>query len=247
MLSVMRLAAFAVLVLSFLSSVTDVSVAARIVGRGTPTTNAERLARGLGPARPRRLYSGTRTNAARAVPSGSAGTTLRGVIKFVKSDGSVFGYMGANGYSSGINGADTYSYTIPTPATAVVGFTDVTNTAYRLAAFASSDKHLGPGYGTVVYLESIVSGATPAGSGPVSSEGIGYFGGVGETTIFSVDPNTGKVTIQWVNSDGSVVNPSIYVSGSTIFLTGDLAAVTSNTDSYTLVDMYYDTVTTTVL
>lgn len=60
MLSVMRLAALAVLVLSFLSTVTDVS--ARVVRRGTPTTNAERFARGLGPARPRRLYSGTRTS-----------------------------------------------------------------------------------------------------------------------------------------------------------------------------------------
>ncbi len=56
MLPVIRIAAFAVLILSLLSAVIDVSA------RAVRETNGERLARGLGPARPRRLYAGTRTS-----------------------------------------------------------------------------------------------------------------------------------------------------------------------------------------
>lgn len=65
MFSATRLAALAVFVLSLLSTFTDVS--ARTIRRSSPT-NGERLARGLGPARPRRLYSGTRTSKSCVLP-----------------------------------------------------------------------------------------------------------------------------------------------------------------------------------
>ncbi|KAI0696861.1 hypothetical protein C8T65DRAFT_29763 [Cerioporus squamosus] len=241
MLPIMRLAAFAVFVLSIFSAVVDVSARA---------TNAERLARGLGPARPRRLYSGTRTNAARAVPSGSPGSTQRGVIKIVTagSGGDVWAYMTAGGAtgSTSVTTADTFSYNMPSPADALVGFTDVTNPSYRLSAYASSAVHLGSGYATSARLLGVLTPATAAGSPPVGAESYGYQGGYAETTIFSVDPSTGKITVQWVNADGSVVYPSVYLYQTNVYLTGDFLALSGTvaTSGWTPVDLYYDTVAT---
>ncbi|RPD54475.1 hypothetical protein L226DRAFT_596757 [Lentinus tigrinus ALCF2SS1-7] len=243
MLAVMRLVALAVLVLSFLSVVTEVSVSALLAGplmqsgshavSGLPAL--EGFTKALAPA-----MVSTREDAARAVPSGSPGTG-HGVIKLVASDSS-HGYLTSSGITVDLASADTYSYNIPSSSDALVGFTDVTNTLYRLAAFASTKVHLGTGHGTAAYLENFVSVSTPAGSKPVSAEGYGFVGGYGETTIFSVDSTTGKITVQWVNSDGSVVYPSIYRSGSTLLLTCALAAYTSSTTSWTPVTLYFSTV-----
>ncbi|RDX43155.1 hypothetical protein OH76DRAFT_1488051 [Lentinus brumalis] len=239
MLSVIRLAAFAVLILSLLSAVIDVSA------RAVRETNGERLARGLGPARPRRLYAGTRTNAARAVPSGSPGTTQRGVIKLIApSTGSVLAYMTATGATTNVASAHTFTYNIPSPSNALVGFTDVTSSS-ALSEFASTYVFLGNNRATTVRLMGVVAGSTAAGGAAVSAESASYNGGYAETTVFGVDPSTGKITVQWVNPDGTVVNPHFYLYQSTVYGTGDFVALSQSSDTtgWAPVDLYYDTIT----
>ena len=55
---------------------------------------------------------------------------LRGVLKFLRSDGSTYGYMATGGYTANVNSADTFSYTIPSPATALVGLNDVVSPSF---------------------------------------------------------------------------------------------------------------------
>ena len=55
---------------------------------------------------------------------------LRGVLKFLRSDGSTYGYMATGGYTANVNSADTFSYTIPSPATALVALNDVVSPSF---------------------------------------------------------------------------------------------------------------------
>ncbi|KAI0357720.1 hypothetical protein OH77DRAFT_1291231 [Trametes cingulata] len=246
MLTLARIASFALLALS-LFTVTHASPAAR-----RAATNAERLARGLGPARPRRLYSASRTNVARSAPSGVPGTVQTGKIGIYAAGGSAvgkrddaIGYIGAYGITPGdATGAAApwqYQYTEPASTSSVVELNHP-GTPYRLSGVAiRSGPQVTLGPGNTVYLELQNTRAhTTAGSASSTYVYDTYAIGYAQTTIFRID-DSGKLFVDWVNPDGSVPQTYIFVSGNNLYVTGDPAALASQLGTTpTPVDIYFD-------
>ncbi|KAI8975873.1 hypothetical protein BD414DRAFT_539465 [Trametes punicea] len=214
MLTVARIVSFALLALSIVG-VVQASFAAR-----RAATNGERMARGLGPARPRRLFKASRTNAPRAAPSGVPGSTHTGYQPVTSS-----------------NAAWQFTYTQPTPSDAVVELNWASDPENRLAGMPNGptdEAQLGPGNDNYVQFVDAT----------VSCEGTFNSDGFVETTIFSVDESTGKITVKWVNPDGTIPSPLyqlIYANG--LYLTGDISMFLQQTGaqlSYLQnVDMYF--------
>lgn len=163
-----------------------------------------------------------------------------------KRDAQPLGYIGAYGVTSqlgdGSSAADAwrYSFTEPNPLTAVVELNHP-STPYRLSGVAirsGAQATLGPG--NAYYLELQNTRAhTPAGSASSTYVYDTYAIGYAQTTIFSVDPYTGKLTVKWVNPDGSTPKTYIAMSGNNIYVTGDMVALASQLGTTpTLVDIY---------
>ncbi|KAI0366525.1 hypothetical protein BV20DRAFT_971667 [Pilatotrama ljubarskyi] len=139
--------------------------------------------------------------------SGASPFAWSGQWQVVKSEGAAF----------------LYTYTQPSPATAPIELDCVSDVGKRLGGLpygTRSSLTLGPGNPYYVRLKH-VSAHTAAGA-PVGQfePGAGY----AATTIFSVDPDTGKITVKWVNVDGTVTSPLyviVYANG--LFLTGDVS------------------------
>ncbi|KAI0672156.1 hypothetical protein C8Q78DRAFT_1077718 [Trametes maxima] len=244
MLTLARVVSFALLALSLFTFAHANPAARRIA------TNAERLARGLAPARPRKLYSGTRTNVARAAPSGVAGTVQAGNIGIYPAGTSALrkrdeplGWLGAYGVVTTTGSSWQYQYSIPASTDTAVEL-DHPGTPYRLSGVAiRSGPQVTLGHGNTIYLELQNSRAhTPAGSAASTYVYDTYAIGYAQTTIFRVASN-GKVTVNWVNPDGVIPTQYIVKSGSNLYVTGDVAALQTQLGAsaeLTLVDLYLD-------
>ncbi|KAL1948336.1 hypothetical protein VTO73DRAFT_12411 [Trametes versicolor] len=251
MLTLARVVSFALLALS-LFTLAHASPASR-----RAATNAERMARGQAPARPRRLYSGTRTNAARSAPSGVPGTVQTGTIGIFPADtqtavrkrSDAIGWLGAYGVSSTIAQAWTYQYTSTSSTSSLLELAHP-STPYRLGGVAirsGAAVTLGPG--NAYYLELQNTRAhTPAGSSTSTYVYDTYAIGYAQTSIFEIDIN-GKLSVHWVNPDGSVAAQYLYVSGTGIYVTGDPAALQSQLGAdatLTAVDLFFNVPDTVV-
>ncbi|KAI9060026.1 hypothetical protein FKP32DRAFT_1083055 [Trametes sanguinea] len=248
MLTVARVASLALVALSFFT-LAHASPASR-----RAATNAERLARGLTPARPRRLYNPSRTNVARSAPSGSPGTVQTGQIGIYPAAGSAttpqrkrddsLGWLSAYGITTDTSLAWQYQYTEPASTDTVVELNHP-GTPYRLSGVAirsGSQVTLGPG--NAYYLELQNTRAhTPAGSASSTYVYDTYAIGYAQTTIFAVDVN-GKLSVHWVNPDGSVPQTYIVAEGNNLYVTGDLNALGSQLgiapSALTVVDIWFD-------
>ncbi|EIN06211.1 hypothetical protein PUNSTDRAFT_136999 [Punctularia strigosozonata HHB-11173 SS5] len=224
-------------------------VAVQASPSGTFSSNADRLKRGLPPAKPARLFGSRTDSERRSIPSTTPGYTYTspiaiwpsGSLPSRKRDGVPLGYLGAYGVTN-LASAWTFTYTEPEIATNVVQLPHP-GTPYRLSGVAirsGSQVTLGPG--NTIYLElQNTRASTPAGSTTPTYVYDTYAIGYAQTTIFSVDPATGKVTVKWVNPDGSTPTTYLAVSGTGIYVTGDVSALQSQLGSsatLTLVDIY---------
>ncbi|KAH9848138.1 hypothetical protein C2E23DRAFT_889381 [Lenzites betulinus] len=243
MLSLIRIASFALLVLSIFT-VAHASPASR-----REATNAERLARGLTPARPRRLYNGSRTNVARSAPSNLPGVVYTGKVGVVPSGTSplrkridTLGYLGAYGVVATTAQAWSYQYTQPVSGSAPLELNSP-STPYRLSGVAiRSGPQVTLGPGNTVYLELQNTRAhTAAGSATSVYVYDTYAIGYAQTSIFRIDL-TGKVTYSWVNPDGSVPTQYLFYYNGALYITGDPAALQQQlgTTALTPVDLYFD-------
>ncbi|KAI0634598.1 hypothetical protein C8Q77DRAFT_768669 [Trametes polyzona] len=249
MLTVARIVSFALLALALFS----VDVAHASPASRREATNAERLARGLTPARPRRLYNGSRTNVARAAPSGVPGTVFTGSLGIfpagtstttVRKREDAIGFLGAYGVVAPGGASWQYQYTRPDSDDTLLELNHP-GTPYRLSGVAirtGPQVTLGPG--NTYYLQLQNSRAhTAAGSSTSTYVYDTYAIGYAQTTIFTVDSATGKLTVHWVNPDGSV--PTVYtvLSGTALYVTGDLTALQQQLGSsapLTPVDIFFD-------
>ncbi|KAI0329801.1 hypothetical protein GY45DRAFT_840116 [Cubamyces sp. BRFM 1775] len=247
MLALARLASLALFALSLFTFVHAASPAAR-----RAATNAERLARGLAPARPKRLYNPSRANVARSAPSGLPGSTQTGRLGIYpagtspslrKRDGTL-GFMGPYGLvPPGSSEVWTYTFSEPASSDTLLELNHA-GTPYRLAGVAirtGPQVTLGPG--NTVYLElQNVRSHTDAGTvTPVyvyDTYAIGY----AQTTIFSIDQSTGKLTVHWVNPDGTVAQQYIILAGTNIYVTGDVSALQAQLGAAQLnpIDIFFD-------
>ncbi|OSD01001.1 hypothetical protein PYCCODRAFT_1436784 [Trametes coccinea BRFM310] len=247
MLTVTRVVSFALVALALFAGIVQANVAAR-----RAATNAERMARGLGPARPRKLYSASRTNAPRALPSGAPGTTQTGIIALYAagtspaSGASPVAWMGQYQLAASSQLAFPYSFTQPSPSDAAVELNCVNDPGYRLGGMPNgprSTAQLGPG--NTVFVKFTQTGAsTPAGATAGAFSSGKYSVGYAETTIFSIDDATGKITVKWGNPDFTIAT-QLYqiVYASNLYLTGDiplfLAQTGANLEIIQSVDMYF--------
>ncbi|KAJ3504217.1 hypothetical protein NLJ89_g8053 [Agrocybe chaxingu] len=222
-------------------------------------TNAERLARGLPPNRPKFLRSGTPVLSSRsASTSPLPPVTLTGRLQVRSKDGHVLGQVRnweGGGTIGGVNflGPDsdllvTLSYspsdltqlnilaTNPAfPAPFYVGAgTFSTVTVPTLSA--STRKYAFPPHADFPLLndalQSLVS-FTNVESTPPGSGPVKPAGrdAYVESAIWTIDPSTNKVEAQWINNDGSKP-PTILaydIRNNVLFFTGSLAAY--NTDN----------------
>ncbi|KAI0819894.1 hypothetical protein BC628DRAFT_1471693 [Trametes gibbosa] len=255
MLTMLRVAAFALLVLSLFSFV-QASTAAR-----REATNAERLARGLGPARPKRLYSGSRTtfrppptDVARSSPSGvlTSNAPINVVALYARgtsptSGASPLGWLGSSKATTHHWEAYGYQYTQSTTSPPTPVELDAQNDpGYRLGGVIpglQGSTTLAPGSGSYVQLGNVdVHTALGARTGTYQS-GKYVTAGFAQTTIFQVDHSTGNITVAWVNADSSVKTSYAVLSSSAVYLTGDVEAFLSKTGanpaSAQAVDLYF--------
>ncbi|OJT06810.1 hypothetical protein TRAPUB_2327 [Trametes pubescens] len=245
MLTLARVVSFALLALS-LFTIAHASPASR-----RAATNAERLARGQGPARPRRLYSGTRTSTSLACfQTGSIGIFPAGTVtSAIRKRSDAIGWLGAYGVSSTLAQAWTYQYTLTSTTSSLLELNHP-GTPYRLAGVAiRSGPQVTLGPGNAYYLELQNSRAhTAAGSATATYVYDTYAIGYAQTSIFEIDIN-GKLSVHWVNPDGSVAAQYLYVSGTGVYVTGDPAALQSQLGSaatLTAVDLFFDVPDTVV-
>ncbi|KAI0634597.1 hypothetical protein C8Q77DRAFT_768530 [Trametes polyzona] len=243
MLSTARVVSFALLVLA-LFGFAEASVASR-----REATNAERLARGLGPARPRRLYSGSRTNAARSAPSGTANNIRIGTIAIFASGGSPangaapIGWLGQYSVVEGANDAFVYQWT-DAFNNAPVQLECTNDPGFRLGAYVhDSNTILGGGLTNYAKLAN-TDVHTNVGSPGAAYSSNKYATGSAVTTIYHVDKTTGRLAIYWINPDGRAKNDlPILLFENAVYITGDVNTfhtVTGSTASTARpVDLYF--------
>ncbi|KAH9848137.1 hypothetical protein C2E23DRAFT_889380 [Lenzites betulinus] len=250
MLTIARVVSFALLVLS-LVCIAQASAASR-----REATNAERLKRGLGPARPRRLYSSSRTNVARSTPSGvPTGSAPTGVVALFTpgtspaSGASPIAWLGASTVVTSPSQAFGYQYTRSTTAPLAPVEINVLVTSdfgYRLGGVIpglQGSTTLAPGNGAYVRIGN-VNVHTVSGAHTGTYQAGGYVtAGFTETTIFQVDYSTGQITVLWVNADSSIKTYYAVLYSNALYLTGDVQAfyakVGANPANGQVVDMYF--------
>jgi hypothetical protein len=189
----------------FLLCVTTVSASLlrnrALVTRTTPTTedtsnwtNARRMARGLGPARPRNLFSPTRVRRD-PVASASPSTTAFLQVRRTPQD-PILGYIDVdNGkvVPTKQQDADAIQFKSLGYTGELVEFDLVGMTSMHAALSTTSDTYDSNGFLT------IRSTALSTGLGEVQKkQGQSWI----ETTVWKVQPDTGRVTALWVKPDG---------------------------------------------
>ncbi|KAF5331998.1 hypothetical protein D9611_008980 [Ephemerocybe angulata] len=203
-----------------------------------PHTNAQRLAHGLPPLAPRRLFNPTRVSRRAALPS-SAPTLTASFGVYKRSDNSQQGYISVGGGVSDTQVASTtFNFKNPSSADELLEFHGSTGLNSLLASY-DNNLYLGPGNYNTVFM-STATLSTPAGSRQVADVTKGPVQ-YSESTVFRIDPATGIVTAQWVNPDGKVV-PVYFAmwtrtqNGRTtksLFFTGDIAAYKAHSPNIT--------------
>ncbi|KAJ3483476.1 hypothetical protein NLI96_g6293 [Meripilus lineatus] len=190
-------------------------------------TNAERFARGLGPAPPvfKRVLPGVETPTRayevekRAKPSGTPPVNYSGRIQIRNKDGSSLGYVVNN--PSGVSGSNFGG-----PQNELhVTFTTTSSGAGPFDIIATNPKFPPPyfigGAGTTVSGEF---NAVSFQHVQQTSPGSRPFAG-GESAIWSLNTSTKELTPQWVNPDGS--KPKTFIGfdirNNGLFLTADIA------------------------
>ncbi|KAI8989005.1 hypothetical protein BD414DRAFT_485677 [Trametes punicea] len=236
MLPLARIVSFAFLALSFLT-LAHASIAAR-----RAATNAERLARGLPPARPRTLYNPSRTNVARSAPSGAPGSVQTGTLGFYSTDASgattLVGYFGPVGMTTNPASAWTYHFTEPSSGSSLIELTG-SNTQFRLCGVSTTAlTTLGPGSPAYLKLGNSRS-QTPPGSSTAVYKGDTYVSGYMQSDIFTLDSN-GKLSVNWVNPDGSVEPQYLLLYGTTLYVTGDVGLLRQQFPAANPVDLIFN-------
>ncbi|TFK87747.1 hypothetical protein K466DRAFT_565179 [Polyporus arcularius HHB13444] len=242
----MRTTFFAVLFLSLLALVSATSPSRR------RESNAQRLARGLAPARPRRLYDASRTNVARAAPSSVPGTVDTGVIKIYTAGTDVLlGYVGRFGFTSTLANAWHYVYTVPESPGDLVSIRDTTGYFWigpvsyggTTSLYQGPSVTLGPADATAVVITNNQGGATTVGATHgtyTSGNGVGSC--YAQNTVWRVDETTLQMFPNWVNTDGTVSPQYILTTPSNdelIYLTGSVPAFEAANAGEIPVDLYF--------
>ncbi|KAJ7181297.1 hypothetical protein C8R43DRAFT_1101242 [Mycena crocata] len=191
-------------------------------------SNAQRMARGLGPNHPTRLFGSTRGIHPRTAPGAMASPTGRILVYKDTLDGQFLGYLDA--YNNGAvnpdlsslvstlpQGRTTYSYTAQgnyNTTTLEILLPELTPT-YRLALWSVSltrgasaaqiatQVTLGPGFKTYVIGGALTQSdnTTPP---PYYNPGPSHSGDMyGVANVFTVVPSTGEIKAQWTNPDGT--------------------------------------------
>jgi len=163
-------------------------------------TNAQRLARGLTPSPPKQLFTPSRVR--RQLPSSSP--TITASIGVFKSDGTRSGYMGSQGtIATTQSSATTFLFRDPTSASDLVELNNYGSNTRTVFASYTNSYTVGPG-STNTLMMSTTTLSTPAGSTQQAdlTKGPTQYS---ESTVWSIDPNTGVVSAYWVNPDGSQV------------------------------------------
>ncbi|RPD69349.1 hypothetical protein L226DRAFT_575664 [Lentinus tigrinus ALCF2SS1-7] len=243
----MRTFSFAFLFLSLLALVSAASPTRR------RETNAQRLARGLTPSRPKRLYDVSRTNVARAAPSSVPGTVDTGVIKIYSAGTSILlGYVGKFGFASARGDAWHYVYTVPDSPDDLVNIPDTTGYYWvgpvsyggNTILTQGPSVTLSAGHATAVVIANNQGGATAIGATEGAYTAAYSVGSCyAQNTVWRVDESTLQMFPNWVNTDGIVSTQYILTTPSNdemIYLTGDAAAFQAANAGEVLVDLYFE-------
>ncbi|KDR80727.1 hypothetical protein GALMADRAFT_135847 [Galerina marginata CBS 339.88] len=204
-------------------------------------TNGQRLARGLPPKPPRFLSTTPTLNARGASTSPLPSVTLTGRLQVRNPDGSVLGNVrnwATPGTISGVNflGPDqdllvklTFKPSHPTkidvlatnptfPAPFYVGAGSASNAGVPKLSHGSRN--------TVGFTNVPL---TPGGARPTKFPALDVYV---ESAIWTLDQETGKLTAQWINVDGSKP-PTIIaydIRENSIFFVGDITAYNQDND-----------------
>ncbi|KAF9030328.1 hypothetical protein BDZ89DRAFT_1132441 [Hymenopellis radicata] len=217
------------------------------------TTNAERLARGLPLKAPHRR----KHNLGRTETSSVPLLTKTGVLQMKNSNGDIMGYVSKTANSFGEYGSlqtqgnalhISFSYD-PTKPLQQLDFIGTDSSIYStfplvgfVNGFASTSSNLGSG-SNYLYVAGVSQ--TPKGSPPVTqANAFSTYSGSPETVesaVWSIDSATGKVTAQWINTDGTVPTTYLcYTAGAdAILLTGNVALLAANFGQVTQIDLYF--------
>ncbi|TFK54754.1 hypothetical protein OE88DRAFT_1653236 [Heliocybe sulcata] len=182
-----------------------------------PETNAARLARGLTPSPPKSLFSPSRVR--RNTPSAVPPTTFTGVIAIYQSS-TLVGYLASSSNIMARSGATLFQYTTTTStSTSIVMATDPTK--YLSVGQPVSGTGSGNmGSSSDAYGRVVTTTTSTALNAPPAAAGDNKY----ETTIFSIDPTSSQVSIQWVNPSGErlLLTPFNY-GGAYLFATGSVS------------------------
>jgi len=222
----------------------NVDVAPLHHAAAVPETNARRMARGLAPNRPRFRRKTSRNVAARAVPSSgpSPCQTITGILSvgggetgYVSRTANTFGEYGLTADASEAltvqyqNCAGTGG---PVNLVSLNGLSDYPYVG-GITGFADTNSNLDPGSFNYAYIGGIATDTPPDSAALTESNAFSAASNIPETVetaIWQVDPASGAVTAQWVNTDGSTPTTYIvYVASSQAYaLTGDINAFVAN-------------------
>jgi len=201
-----------------------------------PSTNAERFARGLPPAPPRRRHnhhgpSRTRT----CSPSPLPPVTYRGVIQVLAAaDNSVLGFIADDpNYWTPLLTPDqasalVVSFTLPNGATSgsTLDLTAMVKTFSLLGVTEGRDS-TSPDFAAGSFNYGYIGGTTHTNPNATPQSVSSYFADTSglakpsESAIWSIDLTTGALTVQWVNSDGSKPTTILFVQSNHAYVGGD--------------------------
>jgi hypothetical protein len=198
-----------------------------------PSTNAERFARGLPPAPPRRRHnhhSPSRTHT--CSPSPLPPVTYRGVIQVFDGLNSL-GFLADNTYytpflTPDLASAYVVSFTLPNGATtgSTLDLTAQVKTFTLLGVSQGRDNtspDFAPGsfnYGYIGGTTHTAPNATPQSVSSFFADSTGL-AKPSESAVWSVDLTTGALTVQWVNTDGSKPTTFTFVQANFAYVGGD--------------------------
>ncbi|KAI8989004.1 hypothetical protein BD414DRAFT_507436 [Trametes punicea] len=196
MLAIARVVSFALLALSLFGGV-EASSAARHVA-----TNAERITVLMCPSLlVLRCSSGgaigrSRVDTMRTRHSGVIALYASGMSP--SSGASPVAWLGQYQVVAGSSAAWPYEFTQPTPSDAAVELQCVASPNYVLGAMPNGEtNHAQLGSGLTNYIRFVNVGVhTPAGATTGAFNPGAYQVGYAETTIFSIDEDTGKITVE---------------------------------------------------
>ncbi|KAK2463522.1 hypothetical protein APHAL10511_004273 [Amanita phalloides] len=212
-------------------------------------TNAQRLANGLTPKRPRSFghivpgyaYSDKKPTHAlrfrRSEPSSKpAITSYKGRIDVRTTSGQSLGYVRNRADASSISGIDALQDPSQEIIVEIMVQSTPTNIFVKNAAFpapyfvgAAGKVNIGTGLRNTLAFTNVHS--TPPGSQPVVSSS--RSGDFVESAIWHIEPDTLELTAQYINPDGSKPSTIVVydIRENSLFFVGDVAAYNTNNDT----------------